>query len=63
MWTVGKIHFHPNQPSIIPGHAEMTVQIRDPSQDILSSLKLELQKVVRDEAEGKSLQSRIEFGV
>ena len=51
VWTVGKIHFHPNQPSIIPGHAEMTVQIRDPSQDILSSLKLELQKVVRDEAE------------
>ncbi len=51
VWTVGKIHFHPNQPSIIPGHAEMTVQIRDPSQDILSSLKLELQKVVCDEAE------------
>ena len=50
VWTVGKIHFHPNQPSIIPGHAELTVQIRDPSQDILSSLKLELQKVVRDEA-------------
>ena len=51
VWTVGKIHFHPNQPSIIPGYAEMTVQIRDPSRDILSSLKLELQKVVRDEAE------------
>ena len=51
VWTVGKIYFHPNQPSIIPGHAELTVQIRDPSQDILSSLKLELQKVVRDEAE------------
>ena len=50
VWTVGKIHFHPNQPSIIPGHAEMTLQIRDPSQDILSSLKLELQKVLHDEA-------------
>ncbi len=50
VWTVGKIHFHPNQPSIIPGHAEMTVQIRDPSEDILSSLKLELEKVVRNEA-------------
>ena len=51
VWTVGKIHFHPNQPSIIPGHAEMTLQIRDPSQDILSSLKLELQNIVHDEAE------------
>ena len=63
VWTVGKIHFHPNQPSIIPGHAEMTVQIRDPSQDILTSLKLELQRIVHDEAEASpcNLELSLEF--
>ena len=44
VWTVGKIHFHPNQPSIIPGHAEMTLQIRDPSQDIFELFKIRIAK-------------------
>lgn len=41
VWTIGRILLEPNAPSIIPGTAEMLLQIRDPSLATMESLGAE----------------------
>jgi N-carbamoyl-L-amino-acid hydrolase len=41
VWTIGRILLEPNAPSIIPGHAELLLQIRDLSLATLQSLGAE----------------------
>lgn len=39
VWTIGKVHLDPGAESIIPGAAELTLQFRDPSEEILSTIE------------------------
>lgn len=47
VWTVGRILLEPNAPSIIPGRAEMLLQIRDPSLDKLEELGAEAMRLAQ----------------
>ena len=38
VWTIGRIVLEPNAPSIVPGRAEMLLQIRDPSLAVMEAL-------------------------
>ncbi len=35
VWTIGRVTVEPGAPSIVPGHAELTVQFRDQRDDVL----------------------------
>lgn len=39
VWTIGSISLGTQSPSIVPGRAEMTLQIRDPDDDVLGVLE------------------------
>ena len=49
VWTIGQILFHPGAPSVVPGEAEMILQIRDPHIDKLEELKNELKAIIAKE--------------
>lgn len=42
VWTVGRITLDPGAPSIVPGRAEMLLQMRDPDNTVLDGLEGEL---------------------
>jgi len=48
VWTVGQIRLDPNMPSIIPGAAEMLLQIRDPELDKVDELAAEAKKLAAE---------------
>ena len=48
VWTVGAVELLPGQPSIIPGHAEMTFQFRDVNYNTLKMLEKELQSIANE---------------
>ena len=52
VWTLGRVLFDPNAPSIVPGGAEMTVQFRDPEMDRLDAFEAKLRELV-DEANAR----------
>ena len=52
VWTVGHVTLSPNQPSIIPGSAEMVVQFRDAEPATLERLKAKLYELVKEAGEG-----------
>jgi N-carbamoyl-L-amino-acid hydrolase len=48
VWTVGRIDIVPGAPSVIPGHAEMVLQMRDPDNAVLDRLEAAATKLVSD---------------
>jgi N-carbamoyl-L-amino-acid hydrolase len=46
VWTVGRIDLTPGAPSVIPGHAEMLFQTRDPDNQVLDRLEAAVTKLV-----------------
>lgn len=48
VWTVGRIELTPGAPSIIPGFAEMILQMRDPENEVLDRLEASLTKMVEE---------------
>jgi beta-ureidopropionase / N-carbamoyl-L-amino-acid hydrolase len=46
VWTIGRMLLEPNAPSVVPGHAEMQVQFRDPDLDRLAALERALHQLV-----------------
>jgi N-carbamoyl-L-amino-acid hydrolase len=48
VWTVGRIDIVPGAPSVIPGHAEMVLQMRDPDNQVLDRLEAAVTKLVND---------------
>ena len=48
VWTVGRIDIVPGAPSVIPGHAEMVLQMRDPDNAVLDRLEAAVTKLVKD---------------
>ena len=53
VWTIGRVTLSPGDPSIIPGGAEMLVQMRDADPSVLARMRGQLQAlVVEANAEG-----------
>ena len=48
VWTVGRITLHPGAPSIIPGKAEMLLQMRDADPAVLADMEAALHDLVAD---------------
>lgn len=48
VWTIGKMGLDPNAPSIIPGGAEMNVQVRDAAPDVLDRMEAHLRALVAE---------------
>ncbi len=47
VWNIGRVAFDPGATSIIPGKAEMSVQIRDPDEARLDALEAKMEDLVR----------------
>jgi N-carbamoyl-L-amino-acid hydrolase len=53
VWTIGRMLLEPNAPSVIPGHAEMQLQFRDPDAARLDACEVRLMALVEAaEAQG-----------
>lgn len=48
VWTTNRISLHPNAPSIIPGRAEVLLEFRDLSLDVLEQMEETLRALVRE---------------
>jgi N-carbamoyl-L-amino-acid hydrolase len=48
VWTVGRITLHPGAPSIIPGHAEMLLQMRDADPAVLADMEAAMHDLVAE---------------
>jgi N-carbamoyl-L-amino-acid hydrolase len=48
VWTIGRISLDPNAPSIIPGGAEMNVQVRDADPAVLARIEAHLRALVAE---------------
>lgn len=48
VWTIGKMGLDPNAPSIIPGGAEMNVQVRDAEPDVLDRMEAHLRALAAE---------------
>lgn len=48
VWTVGRTHLSPGDPSVIPGQAEMLFQLRDADPAILDKMQAKLEQLVAE---------------
>jgi len=48
VWTCGRVVFEPGSPSVIPGHAELTLQFRDPETARLDTLEAALRALIAE---------------
>lgn len=48
VWTFGRVVFEPGSPSVIPGHAELTVQFRDPENARLDAFQARLDALIAE---------------
>jgi N-carbamoyl-L-amino-acid hydrolase len=46
VWTIGRIDVKPGAPSVIPGSAEMVLQMRDPENEVLDRLETAMKSMV-----------------
>ncbi len=46
VWTFGRVVIEPGSPSVIPGHAELTIQFRDPDTSRLDALSQRLDALI-----------------
>lgn len=60
VWTVGRVNLEPGGPSIIPGHAEMIFQFRDPEMETLERMHACLEKLVADVNAAGPCSARLE---
>ena len=61
VWTVGQINLDPNMPSIIPGKAQMLLQIRDPEVEVLDRLAAEAERIAQAADAAGPCRVRIEL--
>lgn len=59
VWTMGRMTYDPGAPSIIPGDAELVLQMRDPENEVLDRLEAEAKKIVAEA--DKSGPCRVSF--
>jgi N-carbamoyl-L-amino-acid hydrolase len=62
VWTLGRIVVEPNAPSIVPGSATVSVQMRDPDATRLDRLLAEALVVARRVAEAQKLDLSVSIG-
>jgi N-carbamoyl-L-amino-acid hydrolase len=62
VWTLGRIVVEPNAPSIVPGSATVSVQMRDPDATRLDRLLAEALAVARRVAEAQKLDLSVSIG-
>jgi len=48
VWTMGRAHIHPGAPSIVPGRAELELQFRDISVDVLDAMDATADRLVEE---------------
>jgi beta-ureidopropionase / N-carbamoyl-L-amino-acid hydrolase len=48
VWTMGRVDVQPGAPSIVPGYAELELQYRDRSEDVLDAFAAEAHKIAED---------------
>ena len=48
VWTMGRVVVSPNAVSIVPGHAELSLQFRDPSESVLGALQEIVDRIAAD---------------
>src|SRR6516162_3352918 len=48
VWTIGRMLLEPNAPSVVPGRAEMQVQVRDADLDRLAAFEKALRELVNE---------------
>ncbi len=48
VWTFGRVELEPGSPSVIPGHAELTLQFRDPDTPRLDALSQRLDALLAE---------------
>ena len=48
VWTMGRAHIHPGAPSIVPGRAELELQFRDISNDVLDAMDAVADRLVAE---------------
>lgn len=48
VWTMGRVSVQPGAAAIVPGYAELDLQYRDPSDEILDMLEAEVDRVVEE---------------
>jgi N-carbamoyl-L-amino-acid hydrolase len=62
VWTIGRMSLDPNAPSIIPGGAEMNVQVRDADPAVLDRMEAHLRALVAEEDAAGPCRVTIEDG-
>ena len=48
VWTMGRVDVQPGAPSIVPGYAELELQFRDRSEDVLDAMMAEAHSIVAE---------------
>ena len=48
VWTIGRAVVHPGAASIVPGYAELDLQYRDPSEEVLDLLEAEVERLAKE---------------
>jgi beta-ureidopropionase / N-carbamoyl-L-amino-acid hydrolase len=48
VWTLGRVVVEPGAPSIVPGHAELELQFRDRSEDVLDAFSTLAREIAED---------------
>ncbi|MCP4086818.1 MAG: M20 family metallo-hydrolase, partial [Actinomycetia bacterium] len=52
VWTIGRAHLEPGAASIIPGYAELAVQYRDPSDEVLTRFESIVSSLAEEMTQG-----------
>ncbi len=61
VWTIGSISLGTQSPSIVPGHAEMMLQIRDPDNGVMDALQELAATIVAEQDGQKGVQVEIQI--
>ena len=48
VWTMGRAVVHPGAASIVPGYAELDLQYRDPSEEVLDLLEADVERLAKE---------------
>src|SRR5690606_8796992 len=48
VWTMGRMTYEPGAPSVIPGNAELILQMRDPENSVLDRLEAAAKEIVAE---------------
>lgn len=59
-FTVGRVRVDPGSPNTVPGHAEFSIDLRHPSEDVLATVEGEITRLARALAPLEGVQARVE---